>query len=159
MTLAKADPRRRQAELGLRRGTKDRGRVISVDARKISSRPPLPLGFSQRTTDLLPNYLYSLTFLPTREVSRKESQGRASCIALVGSWPVVNPTGASPAEIRRNRSSFAPKGHLKNNFGSSPIGWHWLSERKEFCHPQETSPRRARLRGGRSPAAGRCQQM
>ena len=26
----------------------------------------------------------------------------------------------------------------KNNFGSSPIGWHWLSERKKFCHLRET---------------------
>ena len=31
------------------------------------------------------------------------------------------------------------QGRLKNNFGRSPIGWHWLSERKELCHLRETS--------------------
>ncbi len=82
--------------------------TLVFDARKIASRPPASAGLVPAERQLI---CYRMTSVPplsfplASRVGRRVEEG---IFALPGSWPVVIPTGASPAEIGKHRSYFSP---------------------------------------------------
>ena len=97
-------------EFGMSNLVRIRGRIISVfDARKIASRPPASAGLVPAERQLICYRMTSappLSFPLAKRVGRRVGEG---IFALAGSWPVVIPTGASPAEIGKHRNYFSLK--------------------------------------------------